>query len=60
MVTPDRHSLYVFPAKVELLNEFAEDLAERYASDPYATSCEVFSLRSGAEPRVVAAFAGKE
>jgi hypothetical protein len=60
VVTPDRHSLYVFPAKVELLNEFAEDLAERYASDPYATSCEVFSLRSGAEPRVVAAFAGKE
>lgn len=59
-VSPDRHSLYVFPARAELLQDFAEDLAERYTSDPYAASCEVFALKSGAEPRVVASFVVKE
>ncbi|MBN8421480.1 MAG: hypothetical protein J0L73_21375 [Verrucomicrobia bacterium] len=60
VATPDRHSLYVFPAKPELLNDFAADLAERYASDAFAASCEIFSLKAGAEPRVVASFAGQE
>lgn len=60
VVVPDRHSLYVFPAKPELLNDFAADLAERYASDAFAASCEIFSLKAGAEPRVVASFAGEE
>jgi len=60
VATPDRHSLYVFPAKPELLNDFAADLAERYASDAFAASCEIFSLKAGAEPRVVASFAGEE
>ncbi len=59
-VTPDRHSLYIFPAKAELLQEFAADLAERYATDAFAASCEIFSIKSGAEPRVVATFAGED
>lgn len=53
---PDRHSLYVFPANPDLLQAFAPDLAERYATDPYAASCEVFSLKAGEEPQVVASF----
>jgi len=55
-VTPDRHSLYLFPAKPEMLAEFADDLADRYKSDPYATSCEVFLIKSGEAPKVVATF----
>lgn len=55
-VLPDRHSLYLFPAKPEMLAEFAEDLAERYKSDPYAASCEVFLIKPGEVPKVVATF----
>ena len=54
---PDRHSLFVFPAKPEALEEFIADLAVRYKDDPHAASPEVFALKKGAEPRVVAAFA---
>jgi hypothetical protein len=57
---PDRHAFYVFPAKAELLEEFTEDLAERYATDAFAASCEVFSLKAGEEPKVVASFAADE
>lgn len=53
---PDRHSLYIFPANPDLLQAFAPDLAERYSTDPYAASCEVFSLKTGEEPAVVASF----
>ena len=60
VVTPDRHSLYVFPAKAELLQDFTEDLAERYTSEPFAASCEIFSIKAGAEPQVVASFVGAE
>ena len=60
VVTPDRHSLYVFPAKAELLQDFTADLAERYTSDPFATSCEIFSVKAGAEPQVVASYVGAE
>ena len=54
---PDRHSLFVFPAKAEALEEFIADLAVRYKDDPHAASPEVFALKKGAAPRVVAAFA---
>jgi len=56
VVTPDRHSLYVFPAKAELLQDFTADLAERYTTDVFAASCEIFSIKTGAEPRVIASF----
>lgn len=59
VAAPDRHALYVFPAKAELLQEFASDLAERYTTDPFAASCEIFSIKAGCEPQVVAAFAGE-
>ncbi len=59
-VTPDRHSLYIFPAKADLMHEFAADLAERYATDAFAASCEIFSLKAGVDPRVIASFAGEE
>lgn len=53
---PDRHSLYIFPPKPELLAEFTDDLAARFHNDPFAASCEVFSLKAGREPIVVADF----
>ncbi len=55
-VAPDRHSLFIFPAKEEMLAEFADDLYERYKTDPYAASCEVFLLKPGEAPKVVATF----
>jgi hypothetical protein len=57
---PDRHALYVFPAHAHILQEFTEDLAERYATDAFAASCEVFAIKTGSEPKVVATFAGEE
>lgn len=58
VAAPDRHALYVFPANGELLQEFAADLAERYTTDAFAATCEVFALKTGSEPRVVASFVG--
>ena len=55
-VLPDRHSLYIFPADPELLAEFTDDLAQRYRSDPYAASCEVFLIKPGEAPKAVATF----
>lgn len=55
-VLPDRHSLYLFPANPEMLAEFADDLENRYKNDPYAASCEVFLVKPGEAPRVIAAF----
>lgn len=60
VAAPDRHALYVFPAKAGLLQDFAADLAERYTSDAFAASCEIFSIKAGAEPRVIASFVGAE
>jgi hypothetical protein len=57
---PDRHALYLFPAKSPALSEFTEDLAERFNSDPFAASPEIFSLQEGRQPRVIGAFAGPE
>lgn len=57
---PDRHALYVFPPNPDLLASFTSDLAERYATDPYAASAEVFSLKEGQEPQVVAGFAAAQ
>jgi hypothetical protein len=57
---PDRHALYIFPAKPDLLHEFTADLAERYATDPFAASCEIFSIKTGEEPKVLASFGVEE
>ena len=56
-VLPDRHSLYLFPAKPEMLAEFGDDLQQRYQTDPYAASCEVFLIKQGEAPQAIATFA---
>jgi hypothetical protein len=57
---PDRHALYIFPAQSAALQDFSADLAERFAADAFAASPEIFSLKAGEPPRVIATFAGKE
>lgn len=54
VVIPDRHSLFVFPPRPEALHEFAADLSSRYATDPRAASPEIFAIKKGGRPRVVA------
>ncbi|MES2507345.1 MAG: hypothetical protein V4599_11615 [Verrucomicrobiota bacterium] len=53
---PDRHSLFVFPAKPESLEEFAPDLADRFRTDPRAASPEIFAIKKGGVPKVVGSF----
>ncbi len=59
LAAPDRRALYVFPAKAAILTDFSADLLERYESDPYAASCEIFSWKRGQrQPVVVGSFDG--
>lgn len=57
LVAPDRNSLFVFRAGQGAIEEFAEDLRERFDESPFAVSDEIFGVKSGAEPRVVGSFA---
>lgn len=60
VVTPDRNSLYVFPANAEALGDFTADLEERFESNPFATSEEVFSLKAdGSEMKVIGNFTNR-
>ncbi len=54
-ILPDRHSLYIFPAKPELVAEFTDDLRQRYDNDPFAASCELFLIKKGEMPKALAA-----
>jgi hypothetical protein len=45
VVTPDRNSLYVFPAKAEALAEFAADLQERFEGSSHPSSGEIFEIK---------------
>jgi hypothetical protein len=57
VMCPDRHSLFVFPAKPQEVAEFTADLRERYESEAYAASSEIFSLKADGElPQVVGSF----
>lgn len=57
LAAPDRRALYVFPAKADVLTDFTADLLERYETDPYAASCEIFSWKRGQrQPVVVGSF----
>lgn len=57
-VVPDRNALYIFPAREGALSEFSGDLRERYESNPYASSAEIFSLKANESmPQVVGSFA---
>lgn len=54
---PDRNSLYLFPADAGMVAEFTSDLQERYESNPFAASCELFAIqRDGGLPKVVGSF----
>ncbi len=53
---PDRHSLFVFPAKPEELEEFTADLADRFRTDPRAASAEIFAIKKGGAPKVIGSF----
>ena len=54
--TPDRHSLYLFPAKPETVEEYAADLAERYQATAFSASPEFFLIKEGQLPKAVATF----
>ena len=46
LVTPDRNSLYVFPAKTEAIADFAADLSARFKGAAYAASAEIFEVKA--------------
>jgi hypothetical protein len=58
LLAPDRHSLFVFPARSAAIEEFSEDLRERFDENPFAASEEIFEVKPGAAPRVVGSFGG--
>ena len=56
-VAPDRRTLFIFPPQLEVIDEFADDLKDRFEDNPYAASDEIFDLKSdGSEPRVIGSF----
>lgn len=58
LVAPDRNSLFVFPAKKEALEEFTDDLRERFEDNAFAASDEIFAIKKGAPPQVIGNFSG--
>jgi hypothetical protein len=57
VTAPDRNALYVFPAKAAILSDFASDLEDRFKSEPYAASSEIFAWKKGTfEPVAVGSF----
>ena len=42
----DRHALYIFPPNPLVVDDFAGDLADRFESNAYSASEEVFVMRS--------------
>jgi hypothetical protein len=57
VTAPDRNALYIFPAKAAILNDFAGDLEDRFKSEPYAATSEIFSWKKGTfEPVAVGSF----
>lgn len=59
VAVPDRHSLFVFPPKPDVLADYSDDLADRFSSDPYAASPEVFSVKLHADLKVVGSFGNR-
>ena len=58
LVAPDRNSLFVFPGREDAIEEFADDLQERFEENPFAASDEIFELKNGAAPRAIGSFNG--
>lgn len=60
LATPNRYTLYVFPAKPGVVETFAADLKESFDDHPFAASDEIFGLKADGGPlRVVASFKGR-
>ena len=60
VVTPDQHSLYVFPAQSKDLSAFAGDLRERFDRDAYAASEEIFEIKADGSIHVVGNFTRRQ
>jgi hypothetical protein len=56
---PDRHSLYLFPAKQALVEDFLPDLRLRFRDSTYPASNELFLLQPGKAPKAIASFEGQ-
>jgi hypothetical protein len=48
VAAPDRNALYVFPPNATIVDDFAGDLEDRFESNAFAASEEVFIVRAGA------------
>lgn len=59
LAAPDRNALYVFPARMEAVFEFAADLELRFESTGFAASEELFSLNQVGELKAVGTFTGR-
>ena len=46
VAAPDRHALYIFPPNPLVVDDFAADLEDRFDSNAYSASEEVFVMRS--------------
>lgn len=57
VATPDRHSLYVFPPNPAIVDDFAGDLEDRFETNAFAASEEVFIIQAETgEMRAVGTF----
>lgn len=59
LAAPDRHALYVFPADAAALVAVAADLEERFESNAYSASEEIFHLNREGELRSVGQFTSR-
>lgn len=46
VAAPDRHALYIFPPNPAVVDDFAGDLADRFESNAFSASEEVFVMRT--------------
>lgn len=60
VAAPDRNALYVFPPNPTIVDDFAGDLEDRFETNAFAASEEVFVLRSDTgEMRAVGTFTNR-
>ena len=56
VAAPDRHALYVFPPNPAVVDDFSRDMQERFETDAFAASEEVFIIRETGEMKAVGTF----
>jgi hypothetical protein len=57
VAAPDRNALYVFPPNPAIVDDFSGDLQQRFESEAFAASEEVFVVpAAGGELKAVATF----